>query len=680
MSLSLSLPRVRAAASLALCGGLAASGCKQGFQVSTTAYVVGPTVDIISIDKPTVEKIDPDVLNASVMIATRLESKRVKFCSGTLIGPETGADGYRVLSNHHCFAVADADGKATQAMIPEACKGTTAYFGFLRGQAGEATPVACKPGSLRTNFDGDLSVFTLASKPPEKHRPIVINEKEDGLENRAALIVHYPDVDAEMEVPPDGGPKLPTAAATLNDCKVVGPFAVSEWDLDRTLPFSFRHTCDLIHGSSGSGLIDAKTGKLLGVNWGGIKISYDDGVRTDNVATRARYVLAFLNGTVEDEMKQIEARRQSADAVASTKAEGGELKGRTQTVAENVKKRCGVVAEHPARSHALALVLALLAPFCVLRPSALQRSSGRKRTIAGAPRSGARRAWAPFLVFAAASFAAPAARATTTPLAKPTPQSGWATSYLVSAAFLAEYESVLAAVPEETRDAAMRTPEVEALGRRAAFALAAMRAKEQGAPDRAHVEALLKDHATRLGAASPFSEAAGDPTALAPTFRDPLRGHWDRLAEFYKQPIPSCPIDIDDVRAFAAHQRLLLDGEKSVNAKSLLKPVAAWDLAKTQCLVFALMAASPDAKAKQGFEPVHLLNALTQTGSPHMQDQALRSMFALRNFQLGQYAEALRALVELSDHEPSFRLAYDLVQRVFSLRQKGEGAVALQGL
>ena len=67
-----------------------------------------------------------------------------------------------------------------------------------------------------------------------------------------------------------------TQTSPLDDCKVIGPFDVSEWDLDRTLPFSLRHTCDLIHGSSGSGLIDAKTGKVLGVNWGGIKIAIEN--------------------------------------------------------------------------------------------------------------------------------------------------------------------------------------------------------------------------------------------------------------------------------------------------------------------------------------------------------------------------------------------------------------------
>ena len=171
-----------------------------------------------------------------------------------------------------------------------------------------------------------------------------------------------------------------------------------------------------------------------------------------------------------------------------------------------------------------------------------------------------------------------------------------------------------------------------------------------------------------------------DAAALGPTFSAALAPHWGRLAAYFQQPSPVCPIDLDDVKDFAAHQKELLSGDRGLNAQALLAPLIRWDLPKVQCLVFALMASTPEAKAKEGYDPIHLLAALQQTGSPLMKDEALRAMAALRFLQLGQYAETLRGLMELSDGEPALRLAYDVVQRVFSARQKGEGAVALQGM
>lgn len=628
-NLSLSKKKQRSAAAIA--GALAlfsATGCKKALDVRhSQAYIIGTSNDIRSVDKETEAKIDPEVLRGAVLIATHLEGNRVKYCSGSLIVAANGTETYRVLSNHHCFAEADADGKATKTLMAEACTKTSVYFGYVKGQTAESSPISCKPGSLRTNFDGDLSVFALAKNPPDKYRPLALWDEGEVPEGRAALIVHYPDVEAEMAKPVDGGAKLPTAAATLNDCKVLGLFAVSEWDLDRTLPYSLRHTCDLIHGSSGSGLIDVKTGKILGVNWGGIKISLDDGTRTDNVATRAKFAQAFLDNKVDDEIKAAHDRRSSADAVASGKNEGGAIKSKSQAVSETVKRSCGVSGGAAGMGALLLLLVGMLAPV-----ASAVTAPGSSTAV---PLPGKASACSPSC---------------------PSPQAAWAVSYLLNEAFLAEFASVAPTAAEADK---------KSLAQRAVFAVESAKLKTQSVP------AL-----PALSGQKPVEAAA-----LAATFSATLAPHWDRLTAYYAQPSPSCPIDADDVKDFAAHQKELLgDGTRGLNARTLMEPVASWDLAKMQCLVFALTASTPEAKAHDGYDPIHLLAALQQAGSPLMKDDALRAMAALRHLQLGQYAETLRALVELSDGEPAFRLAYDVVQRVFSARQKGEGAVALQGM
>jgi hypothetical protein len=348
---------------------LAITACKKtGFTPNHNAgYIVGPTNDIYnegSEGAVAIKELSTQAVNGTVLIATRLSDKRVKFCSGSLIAGENNSDRYRVLTNHHCFAETGDDDKATRKTLPEACSQTKVYFGYFAGRTQDSVSLPCQAGTLRTNFEGDLAVFELAGVPPAIYKPLALWDGEEAPEGRPAAIVHYPDTEENMAVPPEGGPKLPTASVTVNDCRVLGLFAISEWDLDRTLPFSLRHSCDLIHGSSGSALIDVQTSTILGVNWGGIKISYEEGTRTDNVATRASYVAAFLNGTTDEAVKQAEGKRHDADVAAANKDEN--FGDKAKRAADSAKKSCGVV-QGGVTTSLLLLVAGLALPFLSLR-------------------------------------------------------------------------------------------------------------------------------------------------------------------------------------------------------------------------------------------------------------------------------------------------------------------------
>ena len=116
------------------------------------------------------------------------------------------------------------------------------------------------------------------------------------------------------------------------------------------------------------------------------------------------------------------------------------------------------------------------------------------------------------------------------------------------------------------------------------------------------------------------------------------------------------------MKAFAEHQKTLLAEGRTPSTQALLKPILSWDEPRVRCLLFTLMAASPEAKSN-GFEPSHLMRALVQTSSALVKDPAVRALMATRDLQLGLYPESLRALMDLTDVEPAFRLAYDAVQR-----------------
>ncbi len=333
--------------------------CKKATEVSRAAYIVGPTNDIKKLGSSERKEIPASVYNASVLIATQTNDKKIKFCSGTLISGSAETSNLRILTNHHCFAKQDGEGKATNELLAEACVNTRIYFGYFTGDTSVTITSGCEVGSLQSNFNGDLAVFTLQQNPPAPFGPLQLWDGEMVPEGRKAYIVHYPDIAENLEAANPAAARLPVAAVTSQDCKVSGLFDPAEWDLDRTLPYSLRHTCDLIHGSSGSALIDAQTSTLIGVNWGGIKITYATGTRVDNVATRIDFVKAFLENRVESFETVLPNRRvaSSDNAVAGTtpSAESDQA-GASQKKGKSV---CGVVQGNHTKHMGLFFLIVL---------------------------------------------------------------------------------------------------------------------------------------------------------------------------------------------------------------------------------------------------------------------------------------------------------------------------------
>ncbi len=322
-------------------------GCKnQKSLVNYGAYILGPQNDIIQIKNENVANIPKEVLDASVIIVTKVAGGQIKFCSGTLIEPKEPSGKNRILTNHHCFAELGADKKALPTLLKEACTETKVYFGFLAEQAKQALSVGCEPFSLRTSYEGDLAVFTVSGAEPAGIKPLKLAMNSRTPDNKQALIVHYPDQPGMHDTLPGRDAKLPTAQATLNDCKIISDFTPGEWTLDRVLPFSFKHSCDLTHGSSGSAIVDRDTLEILGVNWGGIKIVYDDGEKAFNAATKISFVKAFLDDKSQDIIAQASRELQSSlDAERGGKTVSNtEQSDGTKPPKELKKLGCGVIA------------------------------------------------------------------------------------------------------------------------------------------------------------------------------------------------------------------------------------------------------------------------------------------------------------------------------------------------
>ena len=110
-------------------------------------------------------------------------------------------------------------------------------------------------------------------------------------QRREAFIIHHPNVhETQLR-----NRIVFDKSVTGLDCYVLGRFP---WYLRREADIflhGLSHSCDIASGSSGAGLIDFATGKLLGVVWGDVVLSNEKEVRLLNGAIHSRYVRRFIN-------------------------------------------------------------------------------------------------------------------------------------------------------------------------------------------------------------------------------------------------------------------------------------------------------------------------------------------------------------------------------------------------
>jgi hypothetical protein len=252
----------------------------------------------------------------------------------------------------------------------------------------------------------------------------------------------------------------------------------------------------------------------------------------------------------------------------------------------------------------------------------------------------------------------------------------WGCTFLLNTLLTSELVAV-----SEVKDASdvastVASKDMVDLLQRARYAAAAAAKKQQSLQSQQSLKSILEIQAKK----HPLKEVTAQ-TDITAAFAPAVQKHWQKLSSLYRLPAPPCPLTDAETRLFSRHQSVLLADAASANPQSLLKPIMSWPVAKIQCLVFATMAfADRSIKAQvKPSDPLHLLLALQQVRHLAARDIGVRTMLATRLFELRRYDETLRVLLDLQDDEPAFRLPYEIVQRIYSIKQKGQGEVALQG-
>lgn len=242
-------------------------------------------------------------LGAAALLVTAIGDK-YRHCFGSLLPAAEGEQQPRIITNRHCFAA------ARQQLPAKACARTSVYFNFSQPDA-PLLGRRCLLGSLRTHASADLAIFTLQRELPPQHRPFMLWKGAIPAQ-REAFLLHYPHVIHSFSSPARSvsllsGTRLyfPITAVSADDCVVKGRPKKGLW---RLVPFGLAHRCDMTKGSSGAALIDFKTGKLLGISWGGLKLQVGKITKKVNFAVSADFLRRFIdNEPLHDEKALKEA-------------------------------------------------------------------------------------------------------------------------------------------------------------------------------------------------------------------------------------------------------------------------------------------------------------------------------------------------------------------------------------
>ena len=221
------------------------------------------TADIANYSTANAAYIPEKILTLANNATVYLETPKTS-CSGTLVQTK-GANKknkVQVLTSAHCFLETDCNTVRTY-LIDKQSK----HF-------------ACQQGTLRLHHDSDLALYSLQGKLPATNKPLTVWQgKLPKL--RSAFIIHYA-----------GGNKSVTGI----DCYVLGNFDLFFWLISPLFLYGLSHTCSILPGSSGAGLLDFETGKLLGVVWGDAVLSSNEELRQYSGAIHYLYVQKFIKG------------------------------------------------------------------------------------------------------------------------------------------------------------------------------------------------------------------------------------------------------------------------------------------------------------------------------------------------------------------------------------------------
>ncbi len=270
----------------------------------------------------------------------------------------------------------------------------------------------------------------------------------------------------------------------------------------------------------------------------------------------------------------------------------------------------------------------------------------------------------------------------------------WANTSLLNTLFISEYIAVVNKVDEggltniKSRKDFFTSKEGQALFNRAAFGLVSSETRGQWVKDISRAETVILEQDAMRDRERIFSKNKVRQKTLetvlwplvSESFVNPsFREYWDAQSALYAINAPVCP-------DYKSLDEKFLESKKIVDKRPLQEQNSAWrkayssfSLLDVRCIAWSsLTRKSPEEKTQ--VDAAMFFSSFEKAGTPFQNDPMIRLISILNFFNTSRFPEALRIILELQDEDTSYRLAYEIIQRIYSLEQRGKGEIALQGL
>lgn len=270
----------------------------------------------------------------------------------------------------------------------------------------------------------------------------------------------------------------------------------------------------------------------------------------------------------------------------------------------------------------------------------------------------------------------------------------WADAFLLNQSFYAEYAAFMDSprMPDETSEQRFASDTGRRYWKRALFASAFSRFLNQPIIASGGTDIILEAQSTFFMKSEDKKKVRDLIAQLKLPSRDAFiqvqksfaeakhATAWQDFASVYATASGNCDaITLNDLKDYQEHQQNLLKASQATIPRDVLFPVADLDVSEMECLALRLMTDLTDGNVNRYGDPLRLFFSLSQLSQPAAKSRLVRTLFAVRLLQKQMHAEALRILISLNDTYSSYRLAYETVQRIFAIRQKGDGKVAIRG-
>ena len=133
---------------------------------------------------------------------------------------------------------------------------------------------------------------------------------------------------------------MPTSAISRNNCATSLPSDERKIRPESSFIHDVSHTCDILEGSSGAPIIDATSGEVVAVNWGGINWGSGEPA-VENRAVDASWVNAYLSGTLVSFEEQNTQETTTGEPVSNTESPSENSPDKTEAPSPKKKSSKG---------------------------------------------------------------------------------------------------------------------------------------------------------------------------------------------------------------------------------------------------------------------------------------------------------------------------------------------------